>query len=65
MAADEGDGSGTEMRLYYSAAKDQCVPFKYSGQGGNENRFINERDCMRNCSANVENVYPIEGKRTS
>lgn len=62
MEPEMGDGSKTEMHLYYNAAQDQCVPFKYSGEGGNQNRFSNERECMRTCSANVENVYPIDGK---
>lgn len=65
MGPDEGDGSEIEMHLYYDAAEDRCVPFKYTGQGGNQNRFSSERTCMRNCSANAENVYPVNGRRTS
>lgn len=64
MQPEEGDGSGTEMRLYYSPTEDRCIPFKYTGQGGNENRFLLEKYCMGNCSANAENVYPTNGKRT-
>lgn len=65
MEAEEGDGSDTTMYFYYNGVEDRCVPFKYSGQGGNRNRFSNERHCMRNCSANAENVYPIDGKKFS
>lgn len=64
MPVDEGDGSDAQMRLYYSPSEDRCIPFKYTGQGGNQNRFLLEKDCMRNCSTNVENVYPINGKST-
>lgn len=64
MQPEEGDGSDAQMRLYYNPTEDRCIPFKYTGQGGNENRFSLEKDCMRNCSANVDNVYPRNGKRT-
>lgn len=62
MQPEEGDGSATDIYLYYNAAEDRCLTFRYSGHGGNPNRFINERHCMRNCSTNVENVYPTDGK---
>lgn len=64
MPPEMGDGSSIEMPLYYNPTEDRCFPFKYSGQGGNENRFLLEKDCMRTCSANVDNVYPTIGKRT-
>lgn len=64
MEPEMGDGSGAEMPLYYNPIEDRCIPFKYTGQGGNENRFSLEKECMRTCSANAENVYPTEGKRT-
>ncbi|XP_057693370.1 BPTI/Kunitz domain-containing protein [Corythoichthys intestinalis] len=54
----EGDGEKFIIALFYDINKDMCSPFIYKGQGGNENRFLNERDCMRNCSANLEKSYP-------
>ncbi|XP_063048656.1 deleted in malignant brain tumors 1 protein-like [Engraulis encrasicolus] len=44
--------------LYYDAVKDKCYPFKYFGSGGNANCFVSERDCIRNCSANANALYP-------
>ncbi|XP_046890345.1 BPTI/Kunitz domain-containing protein isoform X2 [Hypomesus transpacificus] len=53
---DEGTGKDTDIQivLYYNATRDKCYPFRYTGVGGNGNRFGNERECMRNCSANTE-----------
>uniref|UniRef100_A0A3Q4MYY4 BPTI/Kunitz inhibitor domain-containing protein n=1 Tax=Neolamprologus brichardi TaxID=32507 RepID=A0A3Q4MYY4_NEOBR len=48
--------------MYYDVNKDQCTPFLYNGEGGNANRFENERECMRNCSPNAENIYPMDGE---
>ncbi|XP_035521194.1 boophilin-G2 [Morone saxatilis] len=59
-AADEGQGTNFLYALYYNPTQDQCSPFIYKGQGGNENRFENERECMRNCSRSVETVYPMD-----
>ncbi|XP_044050296.1 BPTI/Kunitz domain-containing protein [Siniperca chuatsi] len=56
----EGEGSSFNFALYYDAAKDQCNPFLYKGKGGNANRFQNEKECIRNCSANAENIYPMD-----
>ncbi|XP_068170048.1 BPTI/Kunitz domain-containing protein [Antennarius striatus] len=56
---DQGEGENYNFALYYDGAKDECYPFIYKGQGGNANRFDNERHCMRNCSTKVGSVYPI------
>ncbi|XP_070762768.1 inter-alpha-trypsin inhibitor [Enoplosus armatus] len=56
----EGDGPSFTFALYYNAERDQCNPFIYKGQGGNANRFVNERECMRNCSARAQDVYPMD-----
>lgn len=58
----EGEGTGFIFSVYYNPLKDQCDPFIYKGEGGNANRFQNERECMRNCSSNVQNTYPFDGK---
>lgn len=59
---DEGQGSSFNYALYYDAKTDQCNPFIYKGEGGNANHFKNERECIRNCSANIDRIYPLEGK---
>ncbi|XP_037538851.1 BPTI/Kunitz domain-containing protein [Nematolebias whitei] len=55
-----GDGTSFIFAVYYDFEKDRCSPFFYTGEGGNENRFNNERECMRNCSPNAEKIYPMD-----
>lgn len=58
----EGEGTQFIFALHYDMTQDICSPFIYKGDGGNGNRFENERECMRNCSTNALNVYPTDGK---
>ncbi|XP_078113162.1 kunitz-type serine protease inhibitor bitisilin-3 [Sander vitreus] len=60
---DEGEGTSFTFSLYYDHNKDECNPFIYKGKGGNANRFLYERDCIRNCSANAENIYPMDASK--
>lgn len=62
LPSDEGEGPNFNFALHYDPVADKCFPFIYRGQGGNANRFENERECIRNCSANSETVYPMDGK---
>ncbi|XP_010876255.2 boophilin-H2 [Esox lucius] len=62
---DEGTAvQGTEghnrLQYYYNKGQDICMPFFYKGLGGNENRFNTDRECMGNCSAKFEELYPTE-----
>ncbi|XP_077424570.1 inter-alpha-trypsin inhibitor [Vanacampus margaritifer] len=58
LPEDEGSGNSFIISLYYDVNNDQCSPFVYKGQEGNGNRFLNERECMSNCSANIDSFYP-------
>ncbi|XP_072242004.1 inter-alpha-trypsin inhibitor isoform X2 [Leuresthes tenuis] len=49
--------------VYYDADSDQCKPFFYQGEGGNANRFVNERECLRNCSAKAAELYPMDASK--
>ncbi|XP_056138545.1 BPTI/Kunitz domain-containing protein [Lampris incognitus] len=57
---EEGTGTSFHFATYYDPSKDLCYPFLYRGEGGNANRFDNERECMRNCSPNVDQFYPMD-----
>ncbi|KAM6986729.1 inter-alpha-trypsin inhibitor [Aplochiton taeniatus] len=35
-----------------------CRPFFYNGQGGNGNRFISDKECMKTCSSKFNELYP-------
>ncbi|XP_071392386.1 actinia tenebrosa protease inhibitors [Centroberyx affinis] len=60
LPLDEGEGTTFTFSVYYDATEDKCNPFLYKGAGGNANRFENERQCMRNCSARAEDIYPMD-----
>ncbi|KAI1904447.1 hypothetical protein AGOR_G00005740 [Albula goreensis] len=57
---DPGTGEEVLVRLYYDQAQDKCVPFRYGGMGGNENRFVTDQMCMRNCSSKAVDLYPLD-----
>ncbi|KAL4630154.1 boophilin-H2-like [Arapaima gigas] len=59
--AEEGTGDGRTIKFYYDAAKSHCVPFYYSGQGGNSNRFDTEVSCMQACSDRHQELFPPGG----
>ncbi|KAM9352358.1 inter-alpha-trypsin inhibitor [Symphorus nematophorus] len=63
MPHDEGQGTKFIFSLYYDAVQDMCQPFLYRGEGGNANRFVNERECIRNCSVNSEAIYPTDATK--
>lgn len=56
---DEGHGGDIQYLVYYDSNDDQCYPFIYKGEGGNANRFRTEMECIRNCSAEADNIYPL------
>ncbi|XP_028306575.1 boophilin-G2 [Gouania willdenowi] len=60
---DEGQGLKFNFASYYDPEKDQCYPFIYKGEGGNDNRFEHERDCIRNCSQRAEEIYPMDASK--
>uniref|UniRef100_A0A671UPD2 BPTI/Kunitz inhibitor domain-containing protein n=2 Tax=Sparus aurata TaxID=8175 RepID=A0A671UPD2_SPAAU len=62
LPSEEGQGSQFLVALFYDGAKDQCQPFLYKGEGGNANRFENERECIRNCSVNADTIYPMDAR---
>ncbi|KAG2466464.1 MYO7A protein, partial [Polypterus senegalus] len=59
---DEGTGSSVFHMYYYSSTDSTCYPFIYKGEGGNNNRFDSDKECMKNCSSNTQDIYP-EGKQ--
>uniref|UniRef100_A0A665W8S5 BPTI/Kunitz inhibitor domain-containing protein n=1 Tax=Echeneis naucrates TaxID=173247 RepID=A0A665W8S5_ECHNA len=47
--------------LYYDPAKDECHPFIYKGEGGNANRFENERMGLSRLPQPVSDSDPLSG----
>ncbi|XP_053670896.1 papilin [Anopheles nili] len=44
-----GDGDGELILFYYNAERRSCERFRYSGAGGNANRYGSEEECERVC----------------
>uniref|UniRef100_A0A182PGJ0 Papilin n=1 Tax=Anopheles epiroticus TaxID=199890 RepID=A0A182PGJ0_9DIPT len=45
----DGEGDGELILFYYNAERQSCERFRYSGAGGNKNRFNSEEECERVC----------------
>ncbi|XP_061443197.1 tissue factor pathway inhibitor 2 [Rhineura floridana] len=46
---DEGTCSASVPRFYYNAKTKTCQEFNYTGCGGNNNNFLNQRACLKAC----------------
>lgn len=53
LPMDEGECSSghndNSHKYYYDKSKGKCLLFRYSGCGGNDNRFNDERACKQAC----------------
>ncbi|XP_032814791.2 carboxypeptidase inhibitor SmCI-like [Petromyzon marinus] len=67
---DTGNCQGNFRRFYYNIQKRSCLPFSYSGCGGNNNNFISAKTCLSTClsdkiQVNNENSNTIKDIFTS
>ncbi|XP_009983251.1 PREDICTED: tissue factor pathway inhibitor [Tauraco erythrolophus] len=46
---DRGLCRAKELRFFYNYSTERCLPFSYSGCGGNENNFTSRKSCLRIC----------------
>ncbi|KAF4106105.1 collagen alpha-6(VI) chain-like [Onychostoma macrolepis] len=59
LEKDSGRVCGSYMsRWYYSQQTKKCMHFWYSGCGGNENRFLTEDECFRECVSTESKHLP-------
>ena len=49
MAREEGTCYESQIRYYFDRTKLMCVPFEYSGCGGNANNFVSLSHCESSC----------------
>ncbi|CAG2118499.1 unnamed protein product [Medioppia subpectinata] len=49
LVPDTGEGVEDIVRIYYNPVLQQCLPFSWSGRGGNANRFISIKNCYEIC----------------
>ncbi|XP_054163151.1 kunitz-type serine protease inhibitor textilinin-3-like [Oppia nitens] len=49
LVPDTGCGNLDIIRIYYNPILQQCLPFSWSGSGGNANRFVSIKSCYEIC----------------
>ncbi|KRY88769.1 Papilin [Trichinella pseudospiralis] len=49
MPLQVGEGVLMLPRFYFNSQTKQCLPFTYSGLGGNQNNFLSRGDCENSC----------------
>ncbi|CAD5233224.1 unnamed protein product [Bursaphelenchus xylophilus] len=49
LSIDKGACSGRQTRFAFNRQTSQCVPFEYTGCGGNLNNFLTMEDCVATC----------------
>ncbi|RCN35666.1 Kunitz/Bovine pancreatic trypsin inhibitor domain protein [Ancylostoma caninum] len=49
LPIDKGTCRGSIRKFAYDSTMNQCVPFTWSGCGGNRNRFRTKKMCERAC----------------
>ena len=52
-----GHCHGFLERYYFSFGDNRCLPFMYTGCGGNENNFASRTECMDVCTKNSRPSY--------
>uniref|UniRef100_A0A915DAT1 BPTI/Kunitz inhibitor domain-containing protein n=1 Tax=Ditylenchus dipsaci TaxID=166011 RepID=A0A915DAT1_9BILA len=55
-----GNGTQTMIRFYFDIANSSCQKFEYTGNGGNENNFPTELDCLNDCYIDVNEGDPVK-----
>ncbi|KAG7218228.1 hypothetical protein INR49_020537 [Caranx melampygus] len=49
LPRESGSCRSFTVMWFYSSERQRCLPFRYSGCGGNANRFTTQRECMNRC----------------
>uniref|UniRef100_A0A8C2JGC5 Si:ch211-62a1.3 n=1 Tax=Cyprinus carpio TaxID=7962 RepID=A0A8C2JGC5_CYPCA len=63
LEKDSGRVCGSYMsRWYYSQQTKKCMRFWYGGCGGNENRFLTEDECFKECVFDILQISPTESE---
>ncbi|XP_055525400.1 papilin isoform X2 [Wyeomyia smithii] len=54
LPKDEGSCDGKLARWHFARDDNKCMPYYYTGCGGNENQFISQDQCEEQCPPKVE-----------
>ena len=49
LPRDEGNCTERHPRWFFDSEENRCMPFYYSGCGGNDNKFDTEQACEADC----------------
>lgn len=53
---DGGTGGEGLPRWYFDKRENKCMPFTYGGLSGNENNFISQSNCLRQCPGEYRSI---------
>ncbi|KAK3093856.1 hypothetical protein FSP39_021105 [Pinctada imbricata] len=56
---EKGNGNGMTVMYYYDKTISDCRPFRYSGAGGNPNRFDTGTECREACWAGYNRIRTV------
>ena len=59
LVPDRGHGHKDIIRIYYNPVLQQCLPFSWTGTGGNPNRFVSIKNCYEICHPSDPGVRKI------
>jgi hypothetical protein len=54
LESDPGNGTEESIRFFFDEATQKCQNFTFTGEGGNENNFETELDCLNDCFVGIE-----------
>jgi hypothetical protein len=54
LEAEPGNGTDESIRFFFDETTQKCQNFTFTGDGGNENNFETELDCLNDCFVGVE-----------
>lgn len=61
LPKDNGTCEAQLARWHYSESDKKCMPFYFTGCGGNKNSFISREDCEKECPLQISKYNIILG----
>jgi hypothetical protein len=61
LPPNRGHGHKDIVRIYYNPVLQQCLPFSWTGKGGNANRFVSIKNCYEICHPSDPGIRKLTG----